>query len=78
MPYEPQEREVFVIFRRGSTWLRSNRDFMVIVTERVSAPLFSDLPVDQLDEETVPLPWKLQREGNYLRGNLFPECESVC
>lgn len=59
MPYEPQERKVFVIFRRGSNWLKSNRDFMVILTERILAPGFFDLPVDQLDEETVHLPWKL-------------------
>lgn len=49
----------FVIFRRGSDWLKSNRDFMVILTERILASKFFDLPVDQLDEETVHLPWKL-------------------
>lgn len=59
MLYEPQERKIFVIFRRGSDWLRSNRDFRDFLTERVSAPFFFDLPLDQLDEGLSTCP------GNY-------------
>lgn len=59
-------------------WLAEVQQFHGHSHRKVLDPWLFVLPVDQLGEETVHLLWKLQGTGNYLRGNLFPECELAC